>query len=271
MFCNQCGSQIPDNVTICPNCGANIAPNPVQAQNPGVGQVPQPPLQNMNAGQMQQPVQGMNAGQIPPQQNASMNAGINAGMNAGQMQQNAGYGQPGMQQSNPQMYNGMPMQGYGQPAQPKANPLAFLTASHPGEPFPLKGVFSVKALLSKITTLDLIGIIGALVAFISVFLPFISAYGESISMVKLSDADVNSTWMVIVLSIGAIILYTLRMEMLAFLVSALNLLVFVHMWTLGSALKSFGGHLSVGFYFYLLATIAMIIAPFVWGRIKKTN
>lgn len=238
MFCNQCGSQIPDNVTICPNCGANIAPNPVQAQNSGVGQVPQPPLQNMNAGQMQQ---------------------------------NAGYGQPGMQQSSPQMYNGMPMQGYGQPAQPKANPLAFLTASHPGEPFPLKGVFSVKALLSKITTLDLIGIIGALVAFISVFLPFISAYGESISMVKLSDADVNSTWMVIVLSIGAIILYTLRMEMLAFLLSALNLLVFVHMWTLGSALKSFGGHLSVGFYFYLLATIAMIIAPFVWGRIKKTN
>ncbi len=80
----------------------------------------------------------------------------------------------------------------------------------------------------------------------------------------------NSTWMVIVLSIGAVVLYVLRLEMLAFLVSVLNLLVFVHMWTLGSAFKSFGGHLSAGFYFYLLATIAMVIAPFVWGKVKKS-
>lgn len=268
MFCNQCGTQIPDNVTICPNCGANVTPRPAQEQNTGAGQVPQPPVQNVNAGQaFQQPAQNMNAGQAFQQSAQNMNAGQMPQQNAGM---GNGFGQPGMQQPNQQqMYNGMPMQGYGQPMQPKANPLAFLTASHPGEPFPLKGVFSVKTLLSKITTLDLIGIIGALVAFISVFLPFISAYGESVSMVKLSEADVNSTWIVIVLSLGALVLYVLRMEMLAFLVSALNLLAFVHMWTLGAALKSFGGHLSVGFYFYLLATVAMVIAPFVWGKIKK--
>ncbi len=244
MFCNQCGMQVPDNASVCPNCGANVG------QNLSSVQVPQQPVQTVNAGQNPQP---------------------NAGMGMGGT--GYGYGQQGMQmqQPNGQMYNnGMPVQGYGQPVQPKANPLAFLTASHPGEPFPLKGIFSVKALLSKITTMDLIGIIGALVAFISVFLPFISAYGESVSMVKLSEADVNSTWMVIVLSIGAVVLYVLRLEMLAFLVSVLNLLVFVHMWTLGSAFKSFGGHLSAGFYFYLFATIAMVIAPFVWGKVKKS-
>lgn len=258
MFCSQCGTQVPDNAAVCPNCGASTGVNPAPAQNMNVGQVPQQPTENMNAGQVsQQPVQNTGMGQVPqqPMQNAGMGTG---------------YGQPQMQQPNQQMYNGAPMQGYGQPMQPKENPLAFLTAVHPGEPFPLKGIFSIKTLLSKITTIDLIGAVGALVLFICVFLPFLSAYGESVSMVKLSDGmDINSTWMVIVLSLGALVLYALRMEMLGFLVSVLQLLVCVHICTLGGALKSFGAHFGVGFYFYLLATITTVIAPFIWSKIKK--
>ena len=282
MFCNQCGTQVPDQAAVCPNCGANIGQNPVSSQsmnagqvpqqpvqNMGVGQVPQQPAQNMGAGQMpQQPVQNMGADQVPQQSVQNMGAGQipqqpvqNAGMGTG-------YGQPGMQQPNQQMYNGAPMPGYGQP---KANPLAFITAVHPGEPFPLKNMFSIKTLLSKVTTIDLIGAISALVMFISVFLPFLSAYDESVSMIKLADGlDIHTTWLVIVLSLGALVLYALRMEMLGFLVSVLNVIVFVHIWTLGAAFKSMiGGHFGVGFYFYLLTTIAAVIAPFVWGKIKK--
>ena len=254
MFCNQCGTQVPDNTTICFHCGAALTP----VQETDVQ--PIPPAQNMGAEQAQapqQPAQNMNAGQVlqQPMQSAEMGTG---------------YGQPGIQQPNQQMYNGVPMPGYGQSAQPKANPLAFLTAIYPGEPFPLKGLFSVKTLLSKITTIDLIGAVGALIMFISVFLPFLSAYGESVNMFKFADElNINTTWMVIVLSLGALVLYGLRMEMLGFVVSLLNLLMFVHMWTVGAAIKSFGGHFGVGFYFYLLSSIAVVIAPFVWGKIKK--
>lgn len=252
MFCNQCGTQVPDNAAVCFHCGANLTP--VQE----TGTQPIPPMQNVGAEQaLQQPVQNMNAGQVSQQPMQNMGMGT-------------GYGQPGMQQPNQQMYNGVPMPGYGQPAQPKANPLAFLTAVYPGETFPLKGMFSVKTLLSKITTIDLIGAVGALIMFISIFLPFLSGYGEYINMFKFTDElNINTTWMVIVLSIGALVLYGLRMEMLGFLASVLNLLVFVHIWTIGAAFKSFGGHFGVGFYFYLLSSIAVVIAPFVWGKIKK--
>ncbi|MCM1539012.1 MAG: zinc-ribbon domain-containing protein [bacterium] len=243
MFCSQCGTQVPDNAAICPNCGANVGQK-TAAQNGNAGQVFGQPVQNMTAGQ-------------EPQQPAQ-----NTGM---------GYTQPGMQQPNPQMYQGAPMQGYGQPAMPKANPLAFLTAQHPGEPFPLKGIFSVKTLISKITTIDLIGVISALVMFISIFLPFLSGYGEHANLFKLTEAiDIHTAWLVIVLSLVAIVGYALRMEMIGFLASVLNVAVFVHVWTVGAAVKSFGLHFGVGFYFYLLATIAALIAPSIWGKIKKS-
>ena len=199
MFCNQCGTQVPDNTTICFHCGAALTP----VQETDVQ--PIPPAQNMGAEQAQapqQPAQNMNAGQVlqQPMQSAEMGTG---------------YGQPGIQQPNQQMYNGVPMPGYGQSAQPKANPLAFLTAIYPGEPFPLKGLFSVKTLLSKITTIDLIGAVGALIMFISVFLPFLSAYGESVNMFKFADElNINTTWMVIVLSLGALVLYGLTWKCL---------------------------------------------------------
>lgn len=89
-------------------------------------------------------------------------------------------------------------------------------------------------------------------------------------MIQLSEAgEINTPWIVLVLSIGALVLYALRLEMLGFLVAMLNLLMFVHMWTISVAFNSFGVHLGVGFYFYLLSTIAVVIAPFVWGKIKK--
>ena len=33
MFCKNCGSQLPDNATICPNCGANMSQNSANTVN----------------------------------------------------------------------------------------------------------------------------------------------------------------------------------------------------------------------------------------------
>ena len=53
MFCNQCGMQVPDNASVCPNCGANVG------QNLSSVQVPQQPVQTVNAGQNPPPNAGI--------------------------------------------------------------------------------------------------------------------------------------------------------------------------------------------------------------------
>ncbi len=65
-----------------------------------------------------------------------------------------------------------------------------------------------------------------MLAFISIFLPFISG----VSMLKLSYAVI----LVIPCTRGALALYALRMETIGFLVSLVNLCLFVHMWTYGA-------------------------------------
>ena len=247
MFCNQCGTQVPDNSAVCPNCGAALS-NPQTPQQPVMGQAMQ-----------EQPIQGQPMMGQPMQGQPMM----------GQPMQ----GQP--------MYNGQPMPGYGMPMQPKSNPLGFLTAKQPGVPFPMKGLFSVKILVSKITTIDLIGVIAALVALISVFLPFLSMDGDHVNMInsEFSDMGFKAGWFILILSIAIGVLYFLRMEFLAFLCSCLNLLIFIHTWTFGGVFKklfdlvgSFMGSdmsLSVGFWFYLLASVALVAAPFIWMKIKK--
>ena len=186
MFCNQCGTQVPDNSAVCPNCGAALS-NPQTPQQPVMGQAMQ-----------EQPIQGQPMMGQPMQGQPMM----------GQPMQ----GQP--------MYNGQPMPGYGMPMQPKSNPLGFLTAKQPGVPFPMKGLFSVKNLVSKITTIDLIGVIAALVALISVFLPFLSMDGDHVNMInsEFSDMGFKAGWFILILSIAIGVLYFLRMEFLAFYV-----------------------------------------------------
>ncbi len=238
MFCNQCGTQIPDNSAVCPNCGAALAPAqaPVQQAQPVQGQP------------MQQPMQGQPVYNGQPMQ-----------------------GQP--------MYNGQPMQGQpmynGQPMQ-QSNPLGFLTAKQPGVPFPMKGLFSVKNLTSKITTIDLIGVVAALVALISVFLPFISGEGEKVNLISsdVSDIGFKAGWVILLLAIAIGVLYFLRMEFLAFLCSCLNFVLFIHAWTFGGIIAKAGSvlveiNLSVGFWFYLLASVALVAAPFIWMKVKK--
>lgn len=242
MFCNQCGTQVPDNSAVCPNCGAALS-NPQAPQQPMMGQ----PMQGQPM--MGQPMQGQPMMGQPMQ------------------------GQP--------MYNGQPMPGYGMPMQPKSNPLGFLTAKQPGVPFPMKGLFSVKNLVSKITTINLIGVIAAIVALISVFLPFLSMDGDHVNMInsELSDMGFKAGWFILILSIAIGVLYFLRMEFLAFLCACLNLLIFIHTWTFGGAFRkvinmfgSFLGssmNLSVGFWFYLIASVTLVAAPFIWMKIKK--
>ncbi len=270
MFCSQCGTQMPDNAAICPNCGANVQSAPVQNHTAAE---PAPDMNQMQPGQAAagapvQPGQGYAGAQMQPGQ----------GYAGAPVQPGQGYA--GAQMQPGQGYAGAPVYN-GQPA-PQPNPLAFLTAAHPGVPFPLKSAFSGRNLVSTITTIDLIGVIGAIIAFICVFLPFLSIEGESISIIssEMREAGMKLGWLVIVLSIAMAVLYFLRMEMLAFLAALLNLLTFIHVWTFGGTMKSLytlGSsffsdskmHYGVGFYFYLLATIASLIAPFIWAKIKK--
>ncbi len=180
---------------------------------------------------------------------------VNAGASYGQIQ-----GKPVGQQS----YHGTPAAGYGRTAAEQKNPRSFLTAAYPGEEFPLMQVVSAKALLSKGTTINLIGVVGALLAFISVFLPFVNGF----SMPRVSLAVI----LIIPCTLGALTAYALRMEMIGFFASLVNLCTFIHMWSYGAVAIKWGGHFSVGFYSYLLSTLAMAAAPFVWGLVvKKTG
>ncbi|MGN1159091.1 MAG: zinc-ribbon domain-containing protein [Lachnospiraceae bacterium] len=241
MFCNQCGTQVPDNSAVCPNCGAAFS-NPQAPQQPMMGQpMPEQPMQGQPM--MGQPMQGQPMMGQPMQ------------------------GQP--------IYNGQPMPGYGMPMQPKSNPLGFLTAKQPGVPFPMKGLFSVKNLVSKITTIDLIGVIAAIVALISVFIPFIHVKysDENYSMISsdMNDAGFKLGWFILIVAIAVGVLYFLRMEFMAFLGSCVNFLLFISAWTFGGATASGidSINLSVGFWFYLLASVTLVAAPFIWMKIKK--
>lgn len=176
------------------------------------------------------------------------------GTNGGQAQSN---------QSAQYAYRGTAASGNGGTAK-QENPLAFLTASYEGEAFPLKNLVSMRTLTSKGTTMNLIGMGGALLAFICVFLPFAKvSYAGTVTMLRLSN--VFMALLAVASGLGVLILYGLRMEMAGFLVSLLNVCVFVHMWTCGAIV----GRLHIGFYLCLPATIVMIIAPFVWDKIKN--
>ena len=235
MFCNQCGTQVPDNSTVCSNCGAVFAA-PQAA--------PQPMMQQ---------------GQPMMQQGQPM------------MQQ----GQP-MMQGQP-MYNGQPMQGYGMPQQPQSNPLEFLTKKYPdGQPFAMNGVFSKKNLMSKFTTIDLMGVIAALIAFISVFLPFISYSGwgekDSRSLISGDMTEVYGMgWAVLFTTLIIMVLYALRFEFMAFLASCLNFVFFISVWTFGASTAKGTDAISlgVGFWFYLIASFVLVLSPFIWKLIKK--
>lgn len=127
MFCNQCGTQVPDDATVCFYCGAALTP----VQN--AVQMPQSPAQNMNAGI------------------------------------NMGYGQPGMQQPNQQMYNGMPMQGYAMPQQSAMANFGKAFKNAPGE-------FAGKVKRMGISMFCLLGIIAAMLFIVAPFMNFASIH-----------------------------------------------------------------------------------------------
>lgn len=173
-------------------------------------------------------------------------------------------GQTKINQPAQYAYRGTSVSGNGGTAK-RENPLAFLTASYEGEEFPLKNLVSMRTLTSKGTTMNLIGMAGALLAFICAFLPFARlSYAGTVTMLRLSN--VFMALLAIACGLGALILYGLRMEMAGFLVSILNVCVFVHMWTRGAV----AGRFHIGFYLCLLAAVAMVIAPFVWDKVKKS-
>ncbi len=244
MFCNQCGTQIPDNSAVCSNCGATLgAPQAA----------PQP---------MQQPVEPQ------PQFNPQMGQPMPGQPMPGQQPMYNGQPMPGQQP----MYNGQPMPGYGMPQQPQSNPLEFLTKKYPGQPFPMNGLFSVKNLISRITTIDLIGVIAAIFALIAVFVPFVKAYSKGYNLLssELSEIGFKMGWAMLILSIAIGTLYAVRMEFMAFLCSCLYFVLFISAWAYGSVVtKMSAGSYHVGFWFALISSIVLVASPFIWKLIKK--
>lgn len=183
MFCRQCGTQVPEDVKICPNCGASVGQNFVPAENTGMGevppvqfvqnadasQIPMQPVQNADAGQIpMQPVQNAGAGQIPMQ--PVQNAGV--GQIPMQQAQNPGagmgFGQQGYVQPNQQMYGGVPMQGY-QMQQPNMGNFGAAFKSVPGE-------FAGRVKRMGIGVFCLLGIIAAMLFLAAPFMNFASIH-----------------------------------------------------------------------------------------------
>lgn len=159
MFCNQCGTQVPDHVKICPNCGANVGQAFVPAQNAGTGEVPPvQPAQNAGIGEVPpvQPAQNAGTGQIPLQQAQNMGVGM-------------GYGQPGYGQPNQQMYGGASMPGYSMPQQPNMGNLGAAFKNAPGE-------FAGRVKRMGISAFCLLGIIAAMLFLAAPFMNFASIH-----------------------------------------------------------------------------------------------
>lgn len=157
MFCRQCGTQVPEDVKICPNCGASVGQNFVPAENTGMGEVPPVQfVQNAGVGQIpMQPVQNAGAGQIPMQQAQNPGAGM-------------GFGQQGYVQPNQQMYGGVPMQGY-QMQQPNMGNFGAAFKSVPGE-------FAGRVKRMGIGVFCLLGIIAAMLFLAAPFMNFASIH-----------------------------------------------------------------------------------------------
>lgn len=176
MFCNQCGTQMPENTKICPNCGADVGQAFAPAENTGMGEVP--PVQNAGAGQtpfQQTQGAGTNAGQIPFQQ--TQNPG--AGMEFGQQ----GYGQP-----NQQMYGGVPMQGYPVPPQTNMGNFGAVFKNAPGE-------FAGRVKRMGISVFCLLGIIAAMLFLVAPFMNFASIHvNEKVEVPSYSGYFMGSSY-----------------------------------------------------------------------------
>ncbi len=150
MFCNQCGTQMPENTKICPNCGADVGQTFVPVENTGAGEIPPvPPAQNTDAGQM--PFQ-----QTPMQQAQNPGAGV-------------GFGQQGYGQPNQQMYGGAPMMGYSVPPQTNIGNVGAVFKNAPGE-------FAGRVKRMGISMFCLLGIIAAMLFLVAPFMNFASIH-----------------------------------------------------------------------------------------------
>ena len=190
MFCNQCGTQMPENTKICPNCGANVGQTFVPVENSGMGEVPPvQPAQNADAGQIpMQSAQNAGAGQIPMQ--SAQNAG--AGQIPMQQAQNPGagmgFGQPGYGQPNQQMYGGAPMMGYSVPPQKNMGNVGAVFKNAPGE-------FAGRVKRMGISMFCLLGIIAAMLFLVAPFMNFASIHvNEKVEVPSYSGYFMGSSY-----------------------------------------------------------------------------
>ncbi|MDE5820344.1 MAG: zinc-ribbon domain-containing protein [Lachnospiraceae bacterium] len=161
MFCNQCGTQIPENMRICPNCGADVGQAFVPVENTGMGDVP--------------PVQNAGAGQIPIPQAQNPGTG-------------RGYGQQGYGQPNQQMYGGAPMTGYSVPPQTNIGNVGAAFKNAPGE-------FAGRVKRMGISMFCLLGIIAAMLLLVAPFMNFASIHvNEKVEIPSYSSYMIGSIY-----------------------------------------------------------------------------
>lgn len=186
MFCNQCGTQVPDHATVCVYCGASLSPiqgagkeSAVSAQGNMMPQTPTQSAQNLDSVQTTPPqMENTGAAQIPPQQMANAGAvqippqqmaNAGAAQIPPQQMPNTGYAQTGMQQPNQQMYYGVPMQGYSMPRQSTMAGFGKVLKNAPGE-------FAGRVKRMGVGIFCLLGIIAAMLFLVAPFMNFVSIH-----------------------------------------------------------------------------------------------
>ena len=109
-------------------------------------------------------------------------------------------------------------------------------------------------------TINYTGVIASVIAFISIFLPFLTfriwGFTKSISLYNYSDEKMS---LILIFTTG--FMYVLRKDKIAFTVAVMNLVIVLHDWLEANKFleKSFmNGQLSFGFYLCLFASIVMV-------------
>lgn len=179
MFCNKCGSQIPDGIPTCPNCGAPTA----------VAAAPKAPSQS-----------------------------------------------------------------------------AFVN--------PFAGGFNKGTFFATAKSLNIPGLVLALLGLICIFLPGVGGGGESYGLISyefVSVSQVSLISLIIAFMIGFGILYFLKKDVLAFFFSIINFIFTMICFCVANSHfhDVWGARMGWGFIVYFILTILMIVPPIIWPTIVK--
>lgn len=139
---------------------------------------------------------------------------------------------------------------------------------------PFANGLNKETLLKTSNSVNLIGLVAAVIGFIAAFLPGIKisamGYSETISVIS---SEFAGGWLIFVFMLGLGAAYFLKMELLALCIGALNFIFALYLFfrTL-SVINDYGmgSFIKMGFgiIIYLIVAIILVAAPFIWKKIK---